>query len=250
MVIDQADPSKVLVIRHEACSSVGLLGRFLKQQGIAIQYLDTPQGETLQSSLQEYSHLVVLGGAISAYEDQQYPFLREEFKLIENAIDRQIPVLGICLGSQILAKILGAPVYRGQAGREAGWCMVELTEAAKTDTIFQDFPQRFQVFESHQDTFDLPAGCTHLAFSNLYVNQAFRYQDYVWALQFHPEIDDQVLRDCAAVIAQELIDSKIEDTTVEQLIAEAKEHAPSVAPLAETIMRNFLQVKPRAYAEA
>jgi GMP synthase (glutamine-hydrolysing) len=249
MTVDQFDPPKVLVIRHEACSSLGLLGRVLKQQGIAIRYLDTPAGEMLDS-LQDYSHLVILGGAISAYEEEQYPFLKEEFKLVEKAINQQLPVLGICLGSQILARVLGANVYRGQAGREAGWCNLELTEAATTDPIFKDFPRQFNVFESHQDTFEIPTGSVHLAFSNLYTNQAFRYQDRVWALQFHPEIDDQVLTDCAAVIAQELIDSKIEDTTVEHLIAEAKAHAPLVAPLSDTIMRNFLQIKPRFYAEA
>lgn len=249
MIIDQFDSFQVLVIRHETCSSLGLLGRVLKQQNIAIRYLDTPAGEILDS-LQGYSHLVILGGAMSAYEEEQYSFLREEFKLVEKAVDQQLPVLGVCLGSQILAKVLGAKVYRGQAGREAGWCAVELTEAATTDPLFKDLPPQFNVFESHQDTFDIPAGAVHLALSDLYTNQAFRYQDHVWALQFHPEIDDQVLTDCAAVITQELIDSKIEDTTIEQLITEAKAYAPLVAPLADTIMQNFLQIKPRSYAKA
>lgn len=236
----------VLVLRHETCSSLGLLGRLLEQQGISIQYLNTAQGEVLAKPLSDYSHIVILGGAISAYEEEQYPFLKYEFKLVEKAIAQQIPTLGICLGSQILAHVLGGTVYRGESGREAGWCVLERAEAALTDPIFKDFPQQFQVFESHQDTFTIPPDCVHLVFSNTYPNQAFRYRDYVWAIQFHPEIDDNVLTDCADVIRQELIDSKIEDTTIEQLIAEAGYYAPFTAPLADTIMRNFLQVKSKS----
>lgn len=245
--LENDNQSTVLVIRHEACSSVGLFKRVLQQQKVAVQYLDTPQGAVLTRPLTEYSHIIILGGAISAYEDKQYSFLRYEFQLLEMAIKQHIPIIGICLGSQILAKVLGAKVYRGQVGREAGWCVLELTDAARTDSLFQDFPQRFKVFESHQDTFDIPSDCVHLVCSDKYSNQAFRYRDDVWALQFHPEIDDKALGDCAVVIEQELIDSKIADTTVEQLLAEARNHAPLVAPLADTIMKNFLN-KPRAYA--
>lgn len=236
----------VLVLRHEPCSSLGMLGRFLEQQAIPVQYLNTAEGEVLAQPLSNYTHLVILGGAISAYEADQYPFLQYEFKLVEKAIAHQIPTIGICLGSQILAQVLGGTVYRGEAGREAGWCLLECTDASATDPIFKDFPLRFQVFESHQDTFTIPPECVRLVLSDRYPNQAFRYRDHVWAIQFHPEMDDQVLSDCADLIRQELIDSQIEDTTIEQLITEARHYAPQVAPLADTIMRNFLQVRPKA----
>ncbi|NJN86178.1 MAG: type 1 glutamine amidotransferase [Leptolyngbyaceae cyanobacterium SL_7_1] len=238
----------ILVLRHEVCSSLGLLERLLEEQEITVQYLNTSQGEVLAKPLSDYSHLIILGGAISAYQSEQYPFLKYEFKLVEKAIAQQIPTIGICLGSQVLAHVLGGTVYRGESGREAGWCVLEKTEAASIDPIFKDFPQQFKVFESHQDTFTIPPECVHLVLSHTYPNQAFRYRDYVWALQFHPEIDDQVLIDCADVIRQELIDSQIEDTTIEQLIAEASYYAPFTAPLADTIMRNFLQVKSKALA--
>jgi GMP synthase-like glutamine amidotransferase len=233
----------ILVIRHEPCSGLGMLANGFKDKIVRFRYLDTPAGEILSEPLSDYSHIVVLGGPISAYEADQYPFLHYEFKLLEEAIERQIPTLGICLGSQILAHVLGARVYRGERGREAGWCDLQLTDSATNDPLFTGFPQQFKVFESHQDTFDLPSGCVHLAFSGLYPNQAFRYQNHVWSIQFHIEIDDSVLSACGHIIEQELADSKITDTTLEQLLTEARQHAPAVAPLAARFMQQFLQVE-------
>lgn len=243
-----AKPYRVLVIRHEPCSSLGLLGRVMQRDQIPFRYLDTPSGEVLTEPIDAYSHLVILGGAISAYEDDRYPFLRHEFKLIEQAIDRHLPTLGICLGSQILARVLGAPVYRGAAGREVGWCSVQLTEAGQRDRLFQSFPSPFQVFESHQDTFEIPQSCAHLAFSDLYPHQSFRYQDHVWAIQFHLEINDQVLSDCAEVIDQEILDSQIEGTSSAQLVAEAKQHTPAIEPLADSFTDQFLKMQSPALA--
>lgn len=168
--------------------------------------------------------------------------MRYKFQLIEQAIAQEIPILGIYLGSQILAKVLGAKVYRGASGREAGWCDLQLTSAGIKDSLLQDFPDRFRVFQSHQDTFEIPSECVHLAKSDIYPNQAFRYRNLVWTIQFHPEIDENVLLDCADVIKQELIDSKISDTNVEQMIELAKLHSPAVAPLANSLMGNFIQV--------
>jgi GMP synthase (glutamine-hydrolysing) len=236
----------LLVIRHEPCSSLGLLGNVVKQNAGSVKYLDTPQGERLAEPIEHYSHLVILGGPISAYEEDIYPFLRYEFELIEAAIERGVSTLGICLGSQILARVLGAKVYRGDAGREAGWCNLDLTESADRDPLMLNFPKSFKVFESHQDTFDLPSGVAHLATSSKYQNQAFRYQDHVWAIQFHLEIDHNVLSDCGAIIEKELEESNITDTTLEQLLAEAAFHAPTVAPLADQFMQQFLQVRAMA----
>lgn len=237
------NPVNLLVIRHEHCTNLGLLKPALARMNGSVRYLETAQGEELINPLTDYSHIVVLGGGMSAYEEAQYPFLRYEFDLLERAIAQRIPILGICLGSQILAKVLGASVYRGAFGREAGWCEVQLTIAATHDPLFQDLPPQFRVFQSHQDTFDLPAGSVHLAQSSLYANQAFCYQNQVWAIQFHLEIDEHVLSSCSDLITEELETSQIQDTTVQQLIDEAKRHSPAVAPLADRLMQQFLQVR-------
>jgi GMP synthase (glutamine-hydrolysing) len=232
---------RILVIRHEKCTGLGMLENAARENNSSIQYLNSFQGEALTEPLENYSHIVVLGGMISAYQEDEYPFLQDEFKLLETAIDQKIPILGICLGSQILAKILGASVRRGEAGREAGWCEVQLTEAAKIDPLLREFPDRFKVFQSHQDTFDLPSNCTHLAKSDTYPNQAFCYQDFVWAIQFHLEMDDTVIQDCAALLEQELEESQIQGNSVEQMLSDAKYFSPLVAPLADQFMHNFLQ---------
>jgi len=236
------DQPCVLVIRHEECSSLGLLKTAVKDRAMPLRYLDTSKGEVLSEAIADYSHIVVLGGTVSAYEDKAYPFLQYEFKLLETAIAQKIPVLGICLGSQVLAKILGANVYRGKSGREAGWCEIQLLDAAKTDPLLKDFPPQFRVFQSHQDTFDIPPDCDRLACSSKYPNQAFRYQNHVWAIQFHLEIDENALSDCSTLIAQELVDSQIQDTTIEQMLQEAEHYSPSVKPLANSFMTNFLAI--------
>jgi GMP synthase (glutamine-hydrolysing) len=236
--------TNLLVIRHEACTSLGLLQQGVPAPHSIVHYLNPFQGERLTGAIADYSHLVVLGGAISAYEADRYPFLHQEFQLIEAAMAAGIPIVGICLGAQILAKVLGANVYRGPSGREAGWCEVELLKPADRDPLLRSFPPRFRVFQSHQDTFDIPAGAVRLAQSALYPNQAFRYGDRVWALQFHLEFDENVLTDCASVIAQELQDSGIQTTTVSDLLEEAKRHSPAVAPLAHQFMQSFLQLQP------
>ena len=238
----------VLIIRHEACSSLGMLNAALLNHQVPCHYLDISTGQKLDKAIEEFSHLVILGGPISAYEDDIYPFLKYEFELVKEAIAKEIPTLGICLGSQVLAKVLGAGVYRGESGREAGWCEMHLTNAATHDPLFKDFPALFRVFESHQDTFDLPAEAVHLAFSGKYVNQAFRYRHHVWALQFHLEMDHHVLGDCRGIVEQELKDSKIFDTTIDDLLQEAEHYSQFVAPLASNLMGNFLEVSSRQLA--
>lgn len=239
-IADGTEANRILVIRHEQCSGLGLLDAEPKAQKIPICYLDAAQGETLSEPIDSYSHLVILGGPISAYEDDLYPYLRYEFKLVEQAIEAGIPTLGICLGSQILAKVLGARVYRGEHGREAGWREIHLTDNGRKDALFQGFPASFKAFESHQDTFDLPTGCTHLAFSDMYPHQSFCYQNQVWAIQFHLEMSEQVLLDCSAIIEQEIEESQLQDVTVEQLIAEAQSHVPAVLPLATRFSQQFI----------
>ena len=235
--------SSILALRHEKCTTLGMLENVVKQNEIPVRYLNISDNERLSEPITNYSHIVVLGGTMSVYEDEQYSFLKDEFKLIETAIARKIPIVGICLGSQILAKVLGAKVYRGKAGREAGWCEVHLNESAIDDQLLNTFPSQFKVFQSHQDTFDLPENCVHLAKSDRYPNQAFRYENFVWALQFHLEMDQSVISGCSSLIEQELKDSKIDDTTVDQMIEEAKRFSPAVQPLADRLMQQFLAIR-------
>ncbi len=136
--------------------------------------------------IEEVDLLVVLGGPMSVNDDALHPWLGEEKRYLQQAIARGIPTLGICLGAQLLAAVLGARVF-ANAQREIGWFPVEATPAAATSPLFALFPPVLPVFHWHGETFDLPSGATHLARSAACEHQAFSYGDLVLGLQFHLE---------------------------------------------------------------
>jgi len=131
--------------------------------------------------------LIVLGGPIGAYEDDRYPFLADELRLVERALKQQIPVLGICLGAQLLARALGARVHP-VAGREIGVAPVALTAEGQASCLKHLAPG-YRVFHWHGDTFDLPEGAVRLASTAMTPNQAFARGSKVLGLQFHVEAE-------------------------------------------------------------
>ena len=129
---------------------------------------------------------------MSVYDEDEYPWLREEKDFIRAVIQAGKKVLGICLGSQLIAEVLGAKVYPN-AVKEIGWFPVTKTESGKTSALIADFPVTSEVFHWHGDTYDLPAGCAHLFISNECCHQAFEYQGRVVGLQFHLETVPELL---------------------------------------------------------
>jgi GMP synthase (glutamine-hydrolysing) len=129
---------------------------------------------------------------MGVYEADRYAHIKTECELIEQALKRDIPVLGICLGSQILAHTLGAHV-RKHKEKEIGWCQVSLTEAGREDPLLSHFRQKEHLFQMHGDTFDIPKGAEHLASSEICHGQAFRYGEKAYGLQFHLEADRAML---------------------------------------------------------
>lgn len=198
---------RVLAIHHEdwklyllrAASrrkhrNLGCLEAVLQDAGLVCDYHEGAMEQKLRGELDRYSHIIILGGNISAYDAARQGFLGEEMRLIEHAMSRGLPVLGICLGAQLLARIHGAQVYPGSRGAELGWQSVTLTEAGRDEPLLDAFPAQCPVFQWHYDTFDLPAGASHLARSHAYENQAFRIGRQVWAFQFHLEADATLIQ--------------------------------------------------------
>lgn len=142
--------------------------------------------EEMPGEVGDIDLLVVLGGPMNVYEEAAYPWLVQEKRFLEKAIKERKAVLGICLGSQLLADVLGARVFQNSY-KEIGWLPIELTAAARTNKYFADWPSCARVFHWHGDTFDLPAGAVRVASSAACVNQGFVYGDNVIALQFHIE---------------------------------------------------------------
>ncbi|MEJ5339441.1 MAG: gamma-glutamyl-gamma-aminobutyrate hydrolase family protein [Aquificaceae bacterium] len=196
---------KALAIRHVKIEHLGLLEPILQELGIVWEYLDTSEGQNLKGALEEYSLLIVLGGYMGAYEEKMYPFLSYEYRIMEKALKKDIPILGICLGSQMLARVLGARVYRGERGKEIGWMKVYKTGE---HDYFRDFPQELTVFQWHGDTFDLPSGAVRVYSSEKYENQAFVYNRAV-GLQFHIEVDINMVHEWMQTSKEELSEEAI-----------------------------------------
>lgn len=185
----------VLFLKNASAEGPGTIGDHLRSRGIPSVTVDLEQGEPLPD-IAPFSHLVVLGGPMAVYEMDKVPYLQEEAKLIEKAVAAGMPVLGVCLGSQLLAHVLGSRVYPGGT-QEIGWDEVVLADAGMQDRCMRhlavDGRNSAQVFQWHGDTFDLPAGAVLLASSSVYPNQAFRYRDRVYALQFHIEVTPDIV---------------------------------------------------------
>ncbi len=183
---------KLLVFQHVAHEILGTLDPLLRNSGFRIKYVNFERYPYLQPSLDGYDGLIVLGGPMNVNEVDQYPNLENEVKLIGEAVQRDFPVLGICLGSQLLAKALGAMVARNLE-KEIGWYDVSPTAEGKTDPLMSNFKDVERVFQWHGDTFELPKGTVHLAYSPLCQHQAFRYGDKVYGFQFHLEVDEPMV---------------------------------------------------------
>lgn len=166
--------------------------------------------------LSDLDWLIVMGGSMSVQDEKEYPWLIEEKKFIKKAIDAGKTVLGICLGSQLVSDALGAKVYKNQ-DKEIGWFDIEPTCFAKTSKLLYDMALRTTVFHWHGDTFDLPEGAVHLAYSKACKNQAYLYMGRVLALQFHLEPTKEWIREMVESGADALIAGKYVQTGEEIL---------------------------------
>lgn len=194
------------IFRHGPSDGLGLIAEALASHQIAYQYLDL-YAAPCQEPVPDSDALIILGGSMSANDD--LVFIRREIECIQAALSRGQPVLGICLGAQMIAKALGAKVYRA-ANKELGWARVTFSEAARNDALFRQCgPQA--IFHWHKETFDLPPGAELLASSAACLHQAFRVGDCVYGLQFHLEVTPEMIvewcREEAVCIAPELTES-------------------------------------------
>jgi GMP synthase (glutamine-hydrolysing) len=182
----------LLVCQHVPYEPLGTLNPLLKREGYRIRYVNFGRHPDAEPSLEGYNGLVILGGPMSATETQRYPHLAVEMDLVRAAVEREMPVLGICLGAQLIAKALGGEV-RPHSEREIGWYPIACTDEAGDDPAFAHFEAPDHVFQWHGDTFDIPDGAVHLARTSGCANQAFRYGDNVYGLQFHLEVDEPMI---------------------------------------------------------
>src|SRR5580765_1103794 len=185
-----AERRSLLVLRHEPFEHLGYFEEVLRERNISFIYSDL--GAVLD--LGAHDAMIVMGGPQSA----NAPEMAAELHFIQQALDTKTPVLGICLGAQLIAKALGAHVYRNPE-KEIGWAPVYLTDAAAGgDPVFGRLPSPSMFFHWHSETFMLPPGAVLLAYSDKCRQQVFRFHDTVYGIQFHPEITPEMIVDWSA----------------------------------------------------
>lgn len=183
---------KILVFQHVPYEPLGTLDPLLKEAGFRIRYVNFGRDPAERPTLDRYAAIIVLGGPMNADQIDSYPNLITEVEILREAIDRDMSVLGICLGAQLLAKALGGSVRRN-AQREIGWYDVDLTDEGAADPVLSTFAGTQPVFQWHEDGIEIPAGTVHLASSPASDVQAFRHGEHVYGFQFHLEVDAQLI---------------------------------------------------------
>lgn len=181
---------RVLVLQHEQGDPKGYLGQLLDAHGIAHDVVESEK--TTLPDPSAYAAIIALGGSQHVYAEQEYPYLIQEKAWLRTIVSRDIPYLGICLGGQLLADVLGGQV-RQHIMTEIGFFDVQLTPQGQRDPLFNGLPGYQKVFHWHEDTFDLPASALLLATSTNTENQAFRHGQCAYGLQYHIELDEDTL---------------------------------------------------------
>jgi GMP synthase (glutamine-hydrolysing) len=199
----QKQPPHALVLSHVEFEDLGSLEAPLRARGFKIESVTGVAAKFPLPQAATCDLLVVLGGPMGVYEEQKYPFIRDEIACIGERLAARRPILGICLGAQLMAAALGARVYRGEHGAEIGWWPLEAAANAP-EWFVPLLEDGLFVFHWHGDTFDLPAGARHLAKTERYEHQAFTIGDFALALQFHPEVSAAGLESWYAGHAGEL----------------------------------------------
>jgi GMP synthase (glutamine-hydrolysing) len=167
---------------------LGLLGRSVRARGLPIVSAHAWEGDLDELRPRDFGGIAPLGGSMQAWDENALPYLARQRAFLREAVEEGVPVLGICLGGQLLARALGAEV-RPAERLEAGWLEIEATPEAAGDTLLAHLRAPVGVYQWHTDVFDLPDGSVRLARSEQSENQAFRYGERAWGLQFHPEVD-------------------------------------------------------------
>jgi GMP synthase-like glutamine amidotransferase len=228
----------VLCVIHGSSVRSGVFGDVVSELGHTLEEWSLAWGTAPPRPIDDYSAVIVLGGAMHADQDHLHPWLREENLFIQRLLDLHVPLLGVCLGAQLIAKATHAAVLVAPEP-EIGWFEVELTPAAADDPVLSRLPSRFDAFQWHFYTYELPAGSQELARSRV-CTQAFRLGDAAWGVQFHAEVT-------RAQIAGWLEESPEElPTAPARFLEETDARIERWNELGRTLCRGFVEVAEHA----
>ena len=228
----------VLAVIHGDKVRSGVFGEAVAAAGYRLEEWSLAWDEPLPRPLDDYGAVLVFGGAMHADQDDMHPWLRQENLFLQRLLDGHVPVLGVCLGAQLLAKAAAAPIGPSSEP-EVGWFEIELTDEGRDDPVLGSLPPRFEAFQWHFYTHGLPAGAVELARSRV-CTQAFRLGDRVWGVQFHPEVT-------AAQVASWLAsDGANEGVDIDAVASETAERIAGWNDLGTRLCRAFLAQAERA----
>ena len=182
---------KILAFRHVAFEHLGRISDSLTSHDLECEYIDLPSGSA-PPDIERAAGLIFMGGPMSANDEE--PYIWQEIEIIRRAVSFGKPILGVCLGAQLIAKALGARVFPNPV-KEIGWYPVHWTDAAAGDPLLHGLSGSDTVFHWHGETFDLPRGAELLASSELCRHQAYRVGTNIYGLQFHLEVTPEMIAD-------------------------------------------------------
>ncbi len=226
-----------LILKHVAHEGPGLLQDYLDQNGHSYHIVELEHGDPIPS-YQDFDVITLMGGPMNVYQEDDYPFLAEETKLIEKALVEQKPILGFCLGAQLLAKAAGARI-RENLWKEIGNKEVHLTEAGVNDPLFKGFSATFPVFQWHGDTFELPGNGTNLAESDECRHQVLKIGKKAYGLQFHLELTAPMLEEWFVINEQEIYEEQLDPSMISEQFAELE---GTYGALAYQLFDNFMKI--------
>ncbi|WP_440948147.1 type 1 glutamine amidotransferase [Methanosarcina sp. T3] len=192
------------VLQHSALNTLGTVEEYARTRGNPLESTRFYKTKN-PPALDTFDLLIIMGGPMGIYDYDENPWLRDEKAFIKQAIEAEKPVLGICLGAQLLADVLGARVYEN-GNREMGWFLLKAVRTEENKPEFlKGLPEEITVFHWHSRTFDLPEGAVHLFRSEGCKNQGFIYKGRVVALQFHPEMNEERVESMIRRFGEEIV---------------------------------------------
>jgi GMP synthase (glutamine-hydrolysing) len=227
--------AKIWVLQHHPVENLGAIADALEEAALAWQYVRIFDGAKIPADMKGAGGLIVMGGPETVYQLDRYPYLRDEMRLMESALRDNKPILGVCLGAQLLAAVLGATVRRSES-REIGWYPVRLAEAARDDRLMRGLPPEFMAAHWHSDVFDLPDGAVALASSERTAIQAFRFGDKAYGLLFHAEISEERIGKLISEFGEDLKRVGIDG---DAYLANTPEYMPALSEIGATIFSRW-----------
>ena len=228
----------VLAVIHGDKVRAGVFAEAVAAAGHQLEEWSLAWDTPLPRPIDDYGAVLVFGGAMHADQDDRHPWLRQENLFLQRLLDRHVPLLGVCLGAQLLAKAASAPVGPSSEP-EVGWFEIELTEEGRDDPVLGSLPPRFEAFQWHFYTHGLPAGAVELARSRV-CTQAFRLGESAWGVQFHPEVTAEQVESWIAEDKNEL------PVSAEDFAAETARRIADWNELGRTLCAGFLEVAARS----